>query len=337
MINRPNLTVQKQSEEYVLTISSLAGAAKLYASATPYDKNPSFVREVRGGEYRLPAPLPGLRTYFALIAEGMPAVWAADRLVEIPSMDNFRDLGGYPAAGGRSVRWGRFFRSNAVCGLTAREAETLADMHIAQIIDYRAASEAAKAADEVPAHTRYLLAPAIDANHATVQLADMDMAAHLQSAHAAEEIAKIEALFDQLYCSLPFANAAYRVMFDALDVEDRLPMLQHCSAGKDRTGVGCALLLMALGVSREDVMADYLLSAARRASGNAQLIAYLAQTGLPEEALALANRMITVRPELLQGALDAIGARYPSFEAFMLAEYGVDAERLALWRDKHTV
>lgn len=334
---RPCLTVQKQDDGYMLTFGSLAGAAKLYASATPYDPSPAFVREVRGEECRLPAPLPGLRTYFALTVEGMPTVWAANRAVEIPGMDNFRDLGGYPTAGGRSVRWGRFLRSGAVRPQTGDERAALAGMRIAQILDYRSEVEAARAPDEVPEGTAYRRAPAIDAGHATGQLADADMISLVRDIRSVEDLAAVEELFNQLYSNLPLGNAAYRLMFDALDDERDLPMIQHCSAGKDRTGVGCALLLLALGVSREDVMDDYLLSAAFRAESNARFIERLVQEGYPEEAMALVRQMITVSPALLERTFQAIDARYPSFEAFLLGEYGVDAQRLARWRMLHTV
>jgi protein-tyrosine phosphatase len=224
-----------------------------------------------------------------------------------------------------------------VCGLTDQGRRALADLRLAQVIDLRAAHEADAFPDELPDGVAYHLAPAIDVDHAAGGLLDMDMLPRLRGVHSDEDAARYDAMFTALYTTLPFGNAAYQRMFDALDAGGALPMLQHCSAGKDRTGVGCALLLLALGASRQTAIGDYMLSNSFRAEINRGYLSAMERAGLSKTAIDLVERMISTSADLIQGTLDAIDARYASFEDFLQAEYRVDAARLARWRAAHTV
>ena len=333
----PSLSVRKEGEDYLLTFAGLTGEARLYAGAAPYDPAPAPIAVVSGSGCRVPSPLPGARVYFALRTGEGDWVWAADRAVEVCGVENFRDLGGYPAHGGREVRWGRFFRSGRLRRLDEAGRAALAGLGLARIIDFRAVPEAAAQPDELPEGAEYLHVPAFAAGGAAARLVEMDMMEQLLPIRTEGDADAVRRMFASVYADLPFANAAYRRMFESLDDEDRLPMLQHCYAGKDRTGVSCALLLLALGVPREIVLADYLLSGRYRAEVNAQYLARLGEATLSAPAMALAGEMISVAPALLHSALNAIDARYQSFEAFLAAEYGVDAARLSRWRGIHTV
>ncbi|MDL2318689.1 tyrosine-protein phosphatase, partial [Eubacteriales bacterium OttesenSCG-928-A19] len=169
------------------------------------------------------------------------------------------------------------------------------------------------------------------------EMADMDMATQLKKVHTAEDADRMFDTFRSLYADLPFDNDAYRQMFASLDSEDTVPMIQHCSAGKDRTGVGCALMLLSLGVDEETVMEDYLLSAIFRAHINHRYVNKMRETGLTGHALDLVARMMTVSPDLLGTTFSEIKRRYGDFDAFLEKEYGVTPERRARWQAMHTV
>ncbi len=333
-MHRLPLTVTLREGAYHIAWQGPLEGARLCASSIPYDPAPAPVCALEAPECTV--PFTGLRTYFAVEAGGAP-VWAADRAVEIPSVENFRDLGGYPAAGGKTVRWGRFFRSAVVNGLSQAEQATLAGMRIAQVFDFRAAPEADANPDALAEGTRYRNVPAFTHEGLAAKLVEMDLAERMSLIRTREDATPVRAMFTAIYAELPFANAAYRQVFDALDEESCLPLLQHCTAGKDRTGVCSALILLALGVLRETVLEDYLLSAPYRAESNAKLIAYFAAKGASEAALELGTELISVTPAMLNRTLEAIDARYPSIEAFLAAEYAVDAARLARWRALHTI
>lgn len=334
-MHQPTLSVTLRDGSYQIRWSGFAEGARLFTSAVPYDPAPTPLGGLTGPEHTV--PFAGKRAYFAVQAGEAEPVWAAARAVEIPSVENFRDLGGYPARDGRSVRWGRFFRSAALNGLPSGEQAVLAGMRVAQVFDFRAASEAASTPDMLPEGTAYRNVPAFTASGEAARLVEMDLADRMRAIRTRADAEPVRAMFGAVYAELPFANAAYRQVFGALDSESGLPLILHCTAGKDRTGVICALILLALGVPKELVVEDYLLSAPYREAGNRQLLAAFARMGASEAALELAAEMITVTPAMLSRALDAVGERYPAIEAFLAAEYGVDAARISHWRALHTI
>ncbi len=334
-----NVRWDAQRDAYTVTMT---GGGRLFACATPYDPSPQGILDApaSGGEatHVVPSPLPGHRVYFALAdAQGAPGVWVGDRGVEIRSIENFRDMGGYPAADGRRVRWGRFFRCGAVMGMSPAEQATFASMGIAHVLDYRAAFETQAKPDQVPAPAIHHSLPAIREQGEMAKLASLDFSQHVRSVQTQAQADEGFALFASLYRLLPFDNPAYGQMFALLDEEGGVPLIQHCSAGKDRTGVGCALLLAALGVPREIILADYLLSNEYRAEASRAFFDKVAKAGLSEAASSMFVRILSVEPSLIEGTFAAIDARYGTVEGYLRQEHGVDAARLDRWRAVHTV
>ncbi len=117
----------------------------------------------------------------------------------------------------------------------------------------------------------------------------------------------------------------YRALFALLLDESALPLLLHCSAGKDRTGFGAALILTALGVPHEAVREDYLASN-RLWRGDAGIAA-----GLPP---SIAEGLLRVHGELLDAAFAAIKGAYGGFERYASAVLGLDAGRMASLRER---
>ena len=312
--------------------------ARLFASRVPYDPDPRPLGAL--DEPDRTVPFTGARTYFAVAAGDSSPVWAGDRAVEILGVENFRDLGGYPAADGRTVRWGRFFRSAALRRMSPRELRVLDSMGVAQVFDLRAENEAAEFPDTLPEGAAYRAIPAFADRGDAGRLLQMDLTSRIQSVRTRADAEPVRRMFQGIYAELPFGNPAYRSALNALDMPDdarSLPLILHCTAGKDRTGVCCALILLALGAPREAVLEDYLLSKPYREESNRRLLAYYEGLGASQPALELAAEMISVTPALLNRSLDAIDARYPDLKTFFAAEYDVDARRLERWRSLHTV
>ena len=335
----PTLTVQLlDGKHYRLHWDGPMEHARLFAGAIPHDPAPQPVGALNARVHTV--PFAGARTYFAVQAQGFPPVWAGDRTVEIPGVENFRDLGGYPAAEGRTVCWGRFFRSAVLRGMSPVELRVLGGLGLAHVFDFRTEGEAAIAPDTLPKGAAYRATPALMDEGEAGRLLEMDLTSRIRSVRTRADAEPVRRMFRGIYTELPFANPAYRSMLDALDMPDGAPgasILLHCTAGKDRTGVGCALILLALGVPQAAVLEDYMLSKPYREKSNRRMLAYFAKLGATEPALELAAEMISVTPALMERTLGAIGERYPDFEAFLAAEYDVDARQLARWRALHTV
>lgn len=334
-----DMTVRRGHGGYCITLRAALEKPVLCWAQTPYGEDAAEIGPMRGSEMWVESPDSARRVYFCMRSQGAPPLWAADTAVEIAAVENFRDMGGYRTGDGRTVRWGRFFRCGAVCGMDETEMAIYRGMRIRSLYDYRAAQEAARKPDVYTDETRYYLAPAIreDAAPGEPSLADMDMASQLHRVRTAADADEMYGLFRGLYAKLPFANDAYRQMLSALDEEACVPMIQHCSAGKDRTGVGCALLLRALGVAQETVMEDYLLSAIFRADVNRRYVEKMRASGVEGPALGLVARMMTVGPELLGASFAAIAEKYESFGAFLQGEYDVSPQRRARWQAMHTL
>jgi len=165
---------------------------------------------------------------------------------------NFRDLGGYQTSDGRIVRRGMLFRSGSMAGLTPADQDYLRALKIQVIADFRSTDERSREPTRWPEGG---VAPRrLERDY---ELEFGEVIAVMRNAPTRDAARNAFAGF---YRKLPKQFAAqYRQMFDEL-LAGNAPLAFNCSAGKDRTGVAAALLLTALGVPRESVMEDYLLS-----------------------------------------------------------------------------
>ena len=172
-----------------------------------------------------------------------------ERLLPLVGAYNFRDLGGYPTVGGGRTRWGRLFRSDTLHELTDDDLVVLRSVGLATVVDLRTATEVERvgrgplAGEPVRyVHLSVLQDEGGEGRAAPVQVDD-DIADRYLS-----YLATGRALVD-----------AVALMAD----DTAFPLVFHCAAGKDRTGVLAALVLSCLGVERQVIVDDYVLTAAR--------------------------------------------------------------------------
>lgn len=136
------------------------------------------------------------------------------------------------------------------------------------------------------------------------------------------------------YRRLPFANPAYRELVSQILAKPEGGIVQHCAFGKDRTGVGSALVLFALGADEETIMADYLRTGEVLASYREQLLAQYAET-LDKRALQQFGYLLEANPDFLQAAIQAITERYGSAAAWLEHDYQLDSARSAELREHY--
>ena len=163
----------------------------------------------------------------------------SDRHVPLQGATNFRDLGGYPGHGSRPLRWRKLFRSDHLAGLTDADHAVLAGLGLARTIDFRGEAERAATPYRLPGVAQHSLViePAV-----VQRMQDLVAAGRQLSAAVVVELMK------DLYRAMVTDHAhRFAEMFDLLLQSDP-PAVLHCTAGKDRTGVGSALILLALGV-----------------------------------------------------------------------------------------
>ncbi|MGY8662202.1 tyrosine-protein phosphatase [Bradyrhizobium sp. UFLA05-109] len=172
------------------------------------------------------------------------------RHLALQGASNFRDLGGYPTADGRQTRWRHLFRSNHLALLTATDVEIVRGLGVRSAFDFRGVEERADAlcsVHEINTHSLPIEPTVVAALRAR-------LAEGALTAPAALEIMR------ESYRNYVRHNThSFRALFGHL-LEDRAPLVIHCTAGKDRTGLACALILHALGVPEETIAEDYLLT-----------------------------------------------------------------------------
>jgi protein tyrosine/serine phosphatase len=183
--------------------------------------------------------------------------------VNVPTLSfatvfNFRDLGGLPGAGGRSVQYGRLYRSDSLHRLTDEEGEKLTALGVRTVLDLRRPNEIARDGriPELPGLEYYNLHPVH--REWNPGLYDERAGAHRYLA---------DRYLDMAEEGIEGFGAALRLIADA----ERAPLIMHCFAGKDRTGVLAALVLALLGVDNADIATDYAASAAARGPLGAQV------------------------------------------------------------------
>ncbi|MEU1980335.1 tyrosine-protein phosphatase [Nocardia sp. NPDC019395] len=221
-----------------------------------------------------------------------------DRSLHLAGAPNARDVGGYRTADGRTVRSGIVFRTDQLTNLTPADLAELSRLGVREVDDLRTVYERALAPDRIPAG-------------AQANWYDVIGAAPLP------ELMSTLAGGNDMYRALitaPGANRAVAAVLRDIVETGRTPeggaVLFHCTAGKDRTGWVAAVLLTALGVDRDTVTADYLLSNHYRNAGPG-------------------DGMNGVQQEWLDSAFDQIQVTYGSFDRYVSEGLGLSAADIA--------
>lgn len=242
------------------------------------------------------------------------------RFFAIEGGRNFRDIGGYRTRDGRTVRWGVLYRSGSLGKLGAAGQASISALQPHAIIDLRTTSE--RASDDGWAARM----PGYWSRNYEMSFADIG---HALFVPGGSEPTRVREMMQKGYRTLPEEQAAsYRELFARL-VEGKAPVIVNCTAGKDRTGVGTALVLTALGVPYATVRRDYLLS--NGAPGMASLSAQLGGpfTSLPPESARL---LMGVDGTYLDAAFAQIRQDHGSVDAYLLRQLGVGAKEKAALR-----
>jgi protein-tyrosine phosphatase len=237
------------------------------------------------------------------------------------SLLNFRDLGGLSTEDGRRLRPGVLYRSEGPASFKDDHRRELTELKIRLVCDLRADVERRVAPNDWTT---------------TARLLNLDVTNDLRTEtnegwnalrHDPSEAGARKAMSTN-YAAIPGAIQPHWVaLIDAI-IEGETPVLVHCTAGKDRTGVLVALLLLLLGVPRQDAIRDYLRSdvfGKNLRVGGSVIHAFEETFGFtPSDATI--NTMIGVFPEFLEAAFDQIIRDWGSIEAYFEAA-GVDAAR----------
>ena len=291
----------------------------------------SYLMEVLGASASLPPrrgrpakPFYNFPVLSSAAAKPAPAHPAPGTQLAFAGGNNFRELGGYLADEGKHVRWGQIYRGIPTGKLTGEADRRLLDsLGLRLILDLRSSGEAKKEPDYVPDGARLVQICGLCAEDgAEIAFAPGDIEKLMQTAEEGESISQ------RLYRRMLTGNKAFKELFRALEAGET-PILFHCSAGKDRTGVAAMLILLALGASDEVICADFeQTNACRKAEIDAVLAEHAAEIAADPACRMRYYAMAGVDPAAAPFVLDTIRREFGSAENYLETEYGLTPARL---------
>jgi protein-tyrosine phosphatase len=240
------------------------------------------------------------------------------RYIYSAQVDNMRDIGGYPTKNGKRVAWGKVYRSGALSGMDSLDFIIFDSLQIKKVYDLRTNTEVKEKPDSLPDNIAHM--------HLAIGKDDWgDQKEFFQKMNELE-LDSLDAWILDLYKIIPIDYAdQYKIFFKDLIAQDDLPVLYHCTAGKDRTGIATALLLYILEVPMDYIKADYALSNVYREKANMKYAKMMEEQGINyEQALVL----LKVKPEYMDSIFENIASRYGSIDQYLFGTLGIsDADR----------
>lgn len=238
------------------------------------------------------------------------------RVLPLKGASNFRDLGGYRGIDGHTLRWGRVYRSDHLAELNDADRTLLQSIGLRRSLDFRGERERSAQPYHVSGITQWQLPiePSV-----VQRMQDVVAAGSRLTAGVVSELMK------ELYRALVNEQSSRFAEFFEIVLQEDSPVVFHCTAGKDRTGFAAALLLSALGVQRQHIMEDYLLTNAVYRHPP------ITRSDTPPEALAV---LWTVQASFLEAAWDVIDRDHGGMERYLSQQVRLSASALQTLRNR---
>ena len=234
----------------------------------------------------------------------------------LSTQHNFRDLGGIRVSDGRQIKPGLLFRSGDLYSLSDEDILKLEQMNLATIIDLRAGREIAQRPDKV-------VSTVIDLIHIDIHDAARDKAEKFLENNDAKGLETV--LIGDYIRMVNIHQADFSKFLNILSTTENLPLVYHCAAGKDRTGMATVLLLVALGAGMEAIWKDYMATNDFCVISTEKIISKVKKSGLNGDLL---RPLLEVREEYLNAALAEIDTQFGGLENYVVNVLNADVAGL---------
>ena len=268
---------------------------------------------------------PDAACFFELVPHRGHPVIVGERRIPAEGITNLRDLGGYRTQDGRRLKWGKIYRSSNLGRLTDRGLARVRRMGIRLVCDFRTEAEAVKLPNRFPdsQDVGYVRLP--------IQHGDYEPTIVFERIKGGDYdwISEEFMLRGYIDCVERYPEVWAR-FFQCLAEPRNRPLLFHCTGGKDRTGAAAALILLALGVPSETVVADYGLSDAYNADVRKAVYDHLRPLGVDIEKV---EPYFTAPESRIRALLEYVDTRYGSAVDYLVKRAGVSEKTIALLKD----
>jgi len=322
-----DLTVTRDANDVLhLRWRETGGSATIYAGTAPdvIDHSRVLATVENGNEAQIGGLDPATRYYFEVALNDGRRWIAAERILPLSSAINFRDIGGYRTHDGKITRWGRVYRTGSLANLSDADLAYFGRLGVRIVCDLRAETEAKQKPDRLPHSTIYWLRPVSSDRESSSGMREM-----LFNMGRLMEVA-IRSYTERMIAA---KGAVFGEILHRLSDPANQPMLIHCSAGKDRTGVSIALLLGALGVPDETIVADYSISNRYYEA----IRDYMSDAFDRLKAFRITPLdlfpVLSAHPDLIRAALNEVRSKHGTIENYLISQGGLDKGTLQRLRD----
>ena len=247
------------------------------------------------------------------------------RLLPMDGAHNTRELGGYKTTDGKSIKWGMLYRSDKLSDISDTDQAYLQNLGIKKIIDFRSKEEKEEDPDIIPKGIDYIEMPIS---------VDGAMRSKIEAVLKGEANKDVKSFL--IDANKEFVSNYTEVYEDFLRnlIDDDGPALFHCTAGKDRAGFAAAITLIALGVSKEDVINDYMKTNRFTKERIEEIIGQIKLMTLYQTDAEILRPLLGVEREYIEAAFQAAEEKYGSLENFIREGLNISDKEIQILRNK---
>ena len=270
----------------------------------------------------------------------------SQQFLPVKGIINARDLGGYTMQDGRKLRDGVLLRAAHLADATDEDLQWLSKLPVAKVIDFRIEEEKKGKVDRDVPGASYLSLPIDASGNAMANATEKEKKKFAkQKKFDLKKVAvmvafnkKAQAIARNMYPMMlfnPVCQQPYARFFQQVLETEHGAVLYHCTQGKDRTGVASALLLAALGASRETIVADFDATNRVYEKDVKKYVRRVKFWGGKEEEIAVVKAILGCNTDNFIKALDAVDAQYGSLEAYLKGPMGLTDQDIQTLRDRY--